>query len=131
MLLPAQRGRAELHAMMFGAGLRRRKPAIRAEPRQRRAVGFAALAGRLEGEMQHPARRLDRRERPGVDLAEHRRPQRMGFEACAFAYGDLSGHPQPVARAPAFDKIAAVRRTLTSPRRRAPPSRAGAGYRAS
>ena len=75
-----------------------------AEVCERRAVGLAALAGRIEGEMQDAARGLDRGERARMNLAEHRCAQRVRFKARAVPYGDLGGHPQPVARAPAFDK---------------------------
>jgi hypothetical protein len=40
-------------------------------------VGLRAVAGSVEGEMQHPARRLDRRERPRMRLAEDGRAQGM------------------------------------------------------
>lgn len=104
MLLPAQGGRAEFDAVMLVAGLGRRQSAPGAEIGERRAIGFAALGRRLECELQHTARRLDRRERAGVNLAEHRCPQRVRFEPAAMAYGDLGGHAQRVARRPHFDK---------------------------
>ena len=70
-------GAAEHDAMLLGGGLERDKPVALGKIGQRRPVGLRAVAGSAEGEMQHPARRLDRRERPRMRLAEDGRAQGM------------------------------------------------------
>jgi hypothetical protein len=54
-----------------------------AKCRQRGAIRLAALLRGLEREMQHAARRFDRRERARMHLAEHGRAQRMRGEPLA------------------------------------------------
>src|SRR4051794_15045400 len=83
MLLPAQRRCAQLDAVMLCALWRLGNPARGAECRERRAVCLAALRGGLEGEVQHPAWRLNRRERARVHLTEHCGAQRMRCERSA------------------------------------------------
>ena len=55
---------------------------------ERGAIGLRRLARGVEGEMQHPARRVDRRERPCMHLAENGRAQRMRREPRAVAVSD-------------------------------------------
>jgi hypothetical protein len=66
-----------------------------AEIVERRAVGLAALARGVEREMQHAVRDLDRRERPGVDFAEHGRAQRVRLEPFSFSDHRLGAHDEP------------------------------------
>ncbi len=89
MLLPAQRGAAECDAVLLGGRLQRLEFAPGAEIGQRRAVGFSGVAGGIEGEMQDAARRLDRREGPGMHLAQHGRAQGMRGEPRAVLDGDV------------------------------------------
>ena len=95
MLLPAQRGAAERDAMLLGRRLQRFELAAGAESGERRAVGLGGLARGIEGEMQDAARRLDRRERAGMYLAEHRRAQGVGRQPHAVLDGDFRGHSHP------------------------------------
>ena len=88
MLLPAQRSRAERDAMVLAAAFRCRQATLEAEHGERRAVGLAALGRGLEGEVQHPTRRLDRREWARVHLAEHDRAQRMRGEPRLLGFAD-------------------------------------------
>ena len=93
MLLPAQRGAAERDAVLLGRRLQRLEFAAGAEIGQRRAVGLGGVAGGIEGEMQDAARRLDRRERAGMHLAQHGRAQGMrGQPRAAMTNGHLSAH---------------------------------------
>ena len=92
MLLPAQRGAAERDAVLLGRRLQRIELAAGAEIGERRAVGLGGVAGGIEGEMQDAARRLDRRERPRMHLAQHGRAQGMRGEPRAAADGDVCGH---------------------------------------
>src|SRR5262249_37560394 len=64
---------------------------------ERRAVGFATLARRLEGKMQDAARRLDRGEGPRMHLAEHGRAQRMRRQARVSSDCNIHGHARWVA----------------------------------
>jgi hypothetical protein len=106
MLLPAQHGAAEHDAILLVGGLERGKPAPLGKIGECRAVGLRALAGSVKGEMQHAARRLDRRERPRMRLAEDGRAQRMREKPRAIAASDcdISTHALPVARSAGFDK---------------------------
>ena len=97
MLFPAQRGAAERDAMLLGRRLRRFELAAGAESGERRPVGLGGLARSIEGEMQDAARRLERRERAGMYLAEHRRAQGMRGKPPAVLDGDLCRHGHPVA----------------------------------
>jgi hypothetical protein len=66
----------------------------RLQKAERRAVVAAGLAAGIEGEMQDAARRLDGRERAGMDLAQHGRAQgvRRKPRAIAAADGDFRAH---------------------------------------
>ena len=94
--------------MLLAAGFRRRQAAFDAELAERRAVGLAALGRGLEGEMQHPTRRLDRGERAGVNLAEHDRAQWMRGEPRLLGFADLQirAHGRAVTRGARIDKAA-------------------------
>ena len=92
MLLPAQDRAAQLDAVLLGAVFERRQPAPGAEIGERRPVALGRLAGGGEGEMQHAARRLDRRERPGMHLAEHGGAQVMGGQPRAVADRHIRRH---------------------------------------
>ena len=95
MLLPAQHAAAERESMVLVASLGRDEPAPNAEIDQCRAIGFAALARGVEGEVQHAVRNFDRRERPRMDFAEHRRAQPMRLEPLAFPDHRLGAHGEP------------------------------------
>ena len=81
--------------MVLVAGLGRHEAAPDAEIDQRRAIGLAALARGVEGEMQHAVRDLDRRERPSVDFADHGRTQPVRLEPLAFSDHHLGAHGEP------------------------------------
>ena len=91
MLLPAQHAAAERHAVVLVARLGRDEPAPAAEVDERGTVRLAALARRVEGEMQHAARNLDRREGTRVHFAEHGRAQPVRLEPLSFD-ADLRAH---------------------------------------
>ena len=86
MLLPAQHGVAERDAMVLVCGFGGAQAA-----RAQKAVSAArsasrALAGGLEGEVQHAPRRLDRREGARMHFAQHRGAQRMRRQPRALPY---------------------------------------------
>ena len=92
VLLPAQRRPAQHDAMLLGAGLERVEPTPLAEVGEGRAVALAGIARGVEGKVQNAARRLDRRERPRVHLAEHGGAQGMRLEPPAAFDADFGCH---------------------------------------
>ena len=96
MLLPAQRRRAEHDAVVPVGRTWSGKAARVAEGGERRPIGFAALDRGLEREMQDAARRLDRRERPRMHLAEHDGAQRVR-EKLLRSDCNVRGHVRAVA----------------------------------
>jgi hypothetical protein len=90
--------------VLFVGRLRRGNPPPLAEFRQCGAVAKRPLAGGVKGEMQYPARRLQRRKRPGMHFAENGGAQRMRGQPCAVIVpdGDFNSHVPPVARDRSF-----------------------------
>ncbi len=78
--------------MLLGAVFQRIEPAPLAEAGQGRAVALARFAGGIEGEMQDAARRLDRRERPRMHLAQHGGAQGVRVEPFAVAKRNFGSH---------------------------------------
>src|SRR5258706_11880753 len=78
--------------MVLVGALRDREGARGAKCRKGRAISLAALSRRVEGEMQNPARRLDRRERARMHLAQDGGTQRGGREPRISSEGNVRGH---------------------------------------
>ena len=104
MLFPAQSRATERDAVMLGAGFERLEIAPRAKIGERGAIGPGRVAGGIEAEMQDAARRLDRREWPGMHLAENDRAQRVRRQPCLVTDGNFRAHGESVACEPDFHK---------------------------
>ena len=105
MLLPAQRRRVELHAVMLGAVRQLGEATRRTERDQRCPIGFPVVGRRLEGETPRRVLHFDRGERAGMHLAENGCPQGMRRQGRRIASDcNIHGHARAVAWACRFDK---------------------------